>query len=316
MISVMTLTGAISPYELGHCQCHEHIMLKKGISYLINPALCMDDFEKSRLELLSYAAAGGQSIIDAQPGGCCRMESALQQLSVNTKVHIIASTGFHKLCFYPPEHWIHTISQESMYEFIVHELTRGMFFDIDNSPPTYWKPFRAGIIKCAYDKDSLTPTYMRLWKAAVAAAQKTNVPLMVHMEQNISPEKLLNFLQYEGMNMKRLVLCHLDRSILPLNMYLSILKRGVFLEFDTIGRFKYHDDQAEIHCIRSIIDAGYGNQLLLSLDTTRERMKAYYSKGIGLDYILSCFIPQLKSSGFSEQEIYQLTVTNCTNVFI
>ena len=47
MKEIITVTGRIAPEELGFCQCHEHIAMSKGISYQINPALCMDDMEKS-----------------------------------------------------------------------------------------------------------------------------------------------------------------------------------------------------------------------------------------------------------------------------
>ena len=55
---IRTVTGDISPLELGYCQCHEHLLLAKGKSYTIDPSLCMDDEKKSADELLSYYAAG------------------------------------------------------------------------------------------------------------------------------------------------------------------------------------------------------------------------------------------------------------------
>ena len=54
MKEIMTVTGPVSPEKLGFCQCHEHIALSKGQSYLVNPALCIDDMEKSLEELRRY----------------------------------------------------------------------------------------------------------------------------------------------------------------------------------------------------------------------------------------------------------------------
>lgn len=312
---IMTVNGAISPEALGFCQCHEHLMLKKGISFLQNPDLCIDDLEKSRQEVSRYAEAGGRSLIDAQPGGCCRMEKQLSFLASVTGVNILASTGFHKLCFYPADHWIHNFTEAQMYEFILHELTKGMFYDIDDRLPVKYSSRLAGIIKCAYDKDGLSPRYLRLFSAAARASVDTGIPLMIHIEPGTSPGNLLRFLFQKGINPRKLLLCHLDRSLLPVDTYIRLLKTGVYLEFDTIGRFRYHDDASEAACICSLVQQGFGSQLLLSLDTTRARLKSYTSDAIGLDYLLTSFLPLLRSYGLSEEQINQMTVSNCKAVF-
>lgn len=74
MKKIMCVTGPIDFNELGYCQCHEHIMLREGVSCQLNPALCMDDINKSINEVIRYRSAGGHSLVDAQPGGCGRME--------------------------------------------------------------------------------------------------------------------------------------------------------------------------------------------------------------------------------------------------
>ncbi|MFW5981491.1 MAG: hypothetical protein ACOCRU_02820, partial [bacterium] len=79
--------------------------------------------------------------------------------------------------------------------------------------------------------------------------------------------------------------------------------------YETIGRFKYHTDEDEIKLIKDMVVAGYENQLLLSLDTTKRRLKSYGSD-IGLSYILKKFIPKLKKEGFSKNIIRKLTCSN------
>ena len=90
----------MTPQELGHCQCHEHIWLRKGASFQSNEALCMDDEDRSLAELKEYAAAGGSLIVDAQPTGCGRDGRMLAQLSEKSGVDIVASAGFHKQMFF------------------------------------------------------------------------------------------------------------------------------------------------------------------------------------------------------------------------
>ena len=87
------------------------------------------------------------------------------------------------------------------------------------------------------------------------------------------------------------------------------------MEFDTIGRFHYHDDASELALIKEILDRGYSGQLLLSLDTTRERLKSYTPNGVGLTYLLCNFLPKLKKMGASEEQLLNVTVQNVKNIF-
>ena len=72
MREIMSVLGSIAGEALGICQCHEHLMLGKGEGYYINSDLCMDDREKSEEEVRRFRKAGGTTLIDAQPLGCCR----------------------------------------------------------------------------------------------------------------------------------------------------------------------------------------------------------------------------------------------------
>lgn len=308
---IQTVTGPISPNKLGYCQCHEHILLSKGKSWEINPVLCIDNIKLSREELIRYRQAGGQSLVEAQPVGCNRMASELEMLSRDTGIQIIASTGFHKIIFYPENHWIFTSSQKMLEEIFLHELQQGMYIDADNRYPEKWIPAKAGIIKTALDACGLTPQYQKLFRAAASASAKTGAPVMVHIEQDSDPLELLTFFQKTDCVPEKLIFCHMDRACPDLSIHKKVCAQGVFLEYDTIGRFKYHDDHTECGILKELIEAGYGNQLLFSLDTTRARLKAYDSKAIGLDYILSSFQQQMKNHGISEQQIYKISHTNC-----
>ena len=310
MKEIITVKGKIRPDTLGFCQCHEHIALSKGQSYEINPALCIDDEKKSLEEVIRYKDNGGSSLIDAQPCGCNRMAEVLQRISKKTGVHIIASTGFHKLCFYQKDHWIHSVSQGDMEEIMMRELTEGMFTDADRSWPGKQCGARAGIIKTAFDTEELSPCYKKLFQAAAAVSERTGRILMIHVEQRANPVLLLKFLLDFGMNAGNLVFCHMDRACENIEMHKYILKYGAYLEFDTIGRFKYHSDEREIEIIRPLLDAGYEKQLLYSLDTTRARLKTYDKDAIGLDYILTTFNDKLKRAGISDQTIREISVEN------
>lgn len=310
MKDITTVLGRISPEELGFCQCHEHILLSRGKSYELNPALCMDNISKSIAELNRYRLAGGTSIVDAQPIGCNRMTEELAFISEASGVHIVSSTGFHKLSFYPDSHWIHTIDAKNLARIFMLELTDGMFTDTEYRFPCAQCHVRSGIIKTALDTEGLTPRYQKLFGAAASASARTGRPIMIHVEQNADPLPLLDFLSALGINGNHMIFCHLDRACADFDVHLKIAAAKAYLEYDTIGRFKYHSNEHELCLIQSLIRNGYEKQLLISLDTTAERLKSYCSNAVGLDYILNTFIPLMHSHNITENQTRLFTYDN------
>lgn len=307
---IQTVCGLIKSSELGFCQCHEHLLIKKGKSYEINNALFMEDIEKSNREIVRYRQAGGCAIVDAQPIGCGRMGAELEQIARDSGIHIIASTGFHKLVFYQKDHWIFKKNEKELSQIFIEEIEKGMYVDIDNKEPKTQIKTKAGIIKTAVDVCGLNSEYTRLFKAAADAQKATGCAMMIHVEHGADALGLLEFLRIQGVLEEKLIFCHMDRACTDMSVHKELCKAGCKLEYDTIGRFKYHSDEMEARIIKEMIDAGFIRNLLISLDTTRLRLKEYTPEGIGLDYILEVFEKILKNIGIKESEIEEITCEN------
>jgi len=315
MSEIMTVLGPLPPAKLGWCQFHEHIAITQGISSDINPALCINDPEKSTAEVLGYKKAGGMTLVDAQPGGCCRSVSMLRTISRLSGVSVIASTGFHKLDYYPQNHWIRTISEKDLTAFYTEELTGGMYTETDRAFQPARSESRAGIVKTALTAEGLTPVYRRLFLAAARAAVKTDRTMMIHIDPGSDPLMLQDFLRDAGVSPSRMVFCHLDRAIPDFEIHKEIAFNGSFLEYDTIGRFKYHSDAQEIERIAALVDAGFEDRLMLSLDTTAARLKAYTPGAVGLDYILTVFADELSHAGINRALLRKTQHDNCLRAF-
>ena len=311
MREIVTVTGTITAADIGFCQFHEHLLIRKGRSFEVNPALCMEDIDKSTEEVRAYKAAGGSTLIDAQPGGCGRMADGLEEISKVTGVHIICSTGFHKMVFYAKDHWIFSADEDQIREFFVQELTEGVHNECDKKFSERIGRQKAGIIKCALDQENLTPQYEKLFRAAAETAVKTERTMMIHIEKGSNPVMLQQWLMDRGVDPKTMVFCHLDRAVAKPEIYSQILRNGSYLEFDTIGRFKYHSDEQEIEKILRLLNEGYEDQLLFSLDTTRERLRAYDPKGVGLTYILDTFLDKMMQAGITKEQIEKISNKNC-----
>jgi len=302
-----TVTGDINIDKLGFTQCHEHLFLKKGIPADINKALLMEDYQKTYNEVEKFKLDGGNTIIDAQPLGAGRMGNLLFKVSKETQVNIIASTGYHKLLFYKMNHWIKNCSINQYKEILNKEINDGMYKDDIGSETL--KGIRAGMIKTAYIQNDNTKRYRKLLKASAEVAKINGAPLMCHTDYGEKSLEATNIILSTGISPSSVIICHLDRKTTNIDLHKKVADRGVFLDYDTIGRFKYHDDESEIDLIKEMIKSGFLKNILLSLDTTRERLKEYGGQ-VGLSYILNTFIPHMKKRGISKKEIDTMMIKN------
>lgn len=306
---VQTILGTMDSDLIGYCQCHEHLFIEKGKSFEVNSTLHMDDINKSIAELRLYKNCGGNTLVDAQPVGCGRMAENLIKSSQESNVHVIATTGFHKFIFYRDSHWIFKMDVDELSKLFIKEIKECMVADGNNKTPVTEIKCKAGIIKAAIEPCGITGEYVKFYEAVANAAAQTGAPVMIHTEKGADVIKAIRFFEDRKVSASSIILCHLDRTNENLEVHKEIAKMGAFLEYDTIGRFKYHSDEKEITFLSALIAAGYENQILLGFDSTNERLKSY-GGNVGLDYILTTFLPNLKRHGICDETIKKITTSN------
>lgn len=280
---VRTVRGDISPQDLGWCQCHEHVFLADGPSRKVSGALYMDNYDKSLNEVILYKQAGGVSFVDAQPFGCGRMIEKLYKVSEESGVNIISCTGFHKTIFLEDPEWLSNQSEQSLTDIYMNEVKDGVEIDDGNVSKT-------GIIKCAAvpGEHNADKEYAKLFGAAANAAKQTNTPVLIHMDNNADAFPILKMFEEYAVTPNRLMFCHLDRARPDYGYHEELAAAGAYLDYDTIHRLKYHDDDTELKLIAHMTERGFAGNLVLSLDTTNERLKSY-GADFGLDFILTAF---------------------------
>lgn len=305
MKQLQSVLGALSADTLGHFQPHEHLFVSPTPGTDRFPALLVNDLDRSIAEVRRYLAAGGDGFLDAQPIDAGRNAAALKQIAETTGARIVASTGYHLPHFYPADHWLHRESEEQLLARFADELANGC---------VECRAVRPGAVKAALGREGLDARARVKLAAAARAAAGADVPIVIHTEKGIGGVEAVELCRSLGVEARRILVCHVDRQAEDFAPHDAIAATGCMLEYDTIGRFKYHDDASEIRLLRHMIDGGHLHQLLLSLDTTNQRLSSYGGE-IGLDYLLTTFLPALRAAGFREDEISALTVENPRRIF-
>lgn len=305
---VRTILGDIEAEKLGVTYCHDHLAVFPVEGVELEERLLIDEPDKTLEELFNFRNSGGCSIVDAQPFGAGRNPEVLRDLSAKSGVNIVASTGLHNLFFYPEDFYSKKASTEELVELFVSEIEEGMWRYDPSNPFRERTSIRAGLIKVATDSDGLTDYYKKVFKAAALASLKTGAAIMTHTELGRFAEDQIDFLLKNGLKEKKIIISHLDRKIDILRCT-RIAESGVFLQFDTIRRFKYHSDTEEAELIAELLGRGYGDRILFGMDSTKERFRSYGSE-FGLDYILTDFKELLFGAGVSEESFKAMLEKN------
>ena len=297
---IQTVLGRVLPETLWHFQPHEHLFVHPTPASKKSPALEISSEEKSLAELLEYRQKGGGAIADAQPLGAGRDARVLRELSRKSGVSIVAVTGYHVDMFYREGDPLPSLGEEALYERFSRELREGCEECVEVLP---------GAVKAAIGPAGSLDKFRARLRAAARAAADAGTALILHTQAGEDAVDAVRICGDCALAPERILVCHVDRQAEDFSVHEAVAKTGAYLEYDTIGRFKYHDDPSEIRLILHMLERGYGDKLLLALDTTAARLQSYGGE-IGLTYLLERFLPALRRQGVSEEEIAQMTRRN------
>ncbi|MBK6586325.1 MAG: hypothetical protein IPG26_04895 [Coprothermobacter sp.] len=81
-----------------------------------------------------------------------------------------------------------------------------------------------------------------------------------------------------------------------------------------MGKTSYQPDELRARNIAALMDQGFGNRILLSLDITRKSHLKRYG-GYGHVYLIETFLPMLYDQGLTSQDVEGLLVDNPRSLF-
>ncbi len=268
---------------------HEHMVidLTRGKN---DPDCYLNIYEEALDELKHLKKLGVVRIVDCSNHGMGVNWQINRKIQEETGIEIINSTGCYKDPFLP----------ETFEKLSIEELAEIMIHDIENG---------AKIIgEIGTSKNMMTDNEKKLFQAAALAQKKTNAVIITHTTLGTWAKEQVDFFIQEGIDLKKVIISHVALAN-DYEMILDLVKKGVNVAFDTIGKLKYLEDSKRMEFIYRLCEAGYSDQILMSMDLTRQS-HLRKNGGPGYGYLLEDFIPKLIEYGVKEKDIKKITSEN------
>ena len=205
---------------------HEHMTI--DLSGVKNNIDCkLNDFEKTKKELLRLKELGVTRIVDVTNMGMGRNVEFITRLEKETGIEILMSTGYYKEPFFPKE--VEKLSIEKLEEKLINDIKIGI--DGTNKKATF-----IGEIGTGFEK--MTSLEEKVFIVASRVQKKTGVYISTHTSLGKLGHEQLDIIEKNGGNLEKVILGHTDLSK-DIHYIETLLKRGVYISFDTIGKINY-----------------------------------------------------------------------------
>lgn len=273
---------------MGYTMMHEHTTIDLS-KIKNNQDCCLDCIEETIKEYRELYNKGVRRIVDVSNIGIGRDIDYINQVAQETNLEILASTGYYKEPFLPRE--VEELTIDELSQIMIDEITIGI--------GSGTKARIIGEIGSSHNK--ITPLEEKVFRAASRAHKITNVPITTHTTLGTCALEQIDIFKQEEIDLNRVIIGHVDLS--GNEEYIEeILKQGVYVEFDTIGKLDYLSDESRADILSSLVNKGWEKKIVLSVDITR-KSHLKYQGGIGYTYLFDVFIPMLIDRGVEESSI-------------
>jgi phosphotriesterase-related protein len=299
MPHLITTLGPKTADELGMILPHEHIFVDLGPIAEENwrNATAEEVIPVMRPQIEAIQRQGITALVECTPMGVGRRVDIVRAVSEATGLPVVVATGIYREPWVPD--WAMKASEDELTEWMMHELTD----EIEESG------VQAAWIKVSAGDDGITPAETKILRAAARAGQATNAIIGSHTIRGRVVRDQLDILEAAGYTAERFIWIHTQREA-DFDLHLEMARRGAWIEYDFIGNDIY-DDSWHVEHIGRVLDAGFGDQLLLSHD------RGWYdpSKPGGgvprpFTHLVDFLLPKLREVGMDEATIRQLTHDN------
>jgi len=321
---VNTVTGQISPNDLGKTLMHEHIQFGYP-GY--QGDITLGGWDKTRAlaaiktHLEVAKSHGVTTIVDATPNECGRDAAFIKEVAETFELNIVCSTGF----YYEGEGASAYFHFRAPLVDITKEIEDMMYTEITKGIGE--TGVKAGVIKLASSKDEMTDYEKAFFTAGTKVAIATGVPIITHTQQGTMGPEQAKFLVDLGVSPNKIMIGHMDGNT-NIDYHKKTLDTGVRIAFDRCGLqyiLKMPADSERVKMFTQLIKEGYTDRLHLSHDfilhmlgrplpknpKSQKILERYY-----LGNIFDNIIPELMAAGVHPEQITQIMEENPKQLFL
>ena len=304
MADLITTLGPKRADDLGLILPHEHVFvdLRTWDQPGYAQAETADVIDLIAPEIARAQVAGVTALVECSTVGVGRRPDILKAVSEETGVPLVIPTGVYREPWIPD--WIQTATEAELCDWMTRELS-------DEIRPDGVK---AGWIKLSAGDDGMTECEAKVLRAAAAAGAATNAVIGSHTIRGRVVRDQLKIIEEAGYSPERFIWIHTQAEP-DFDLHVEIARRGGWIEYDAIGSDHVNDDYFLEH-IQRVLDAGFGDHLLLSHD------RGWYDPALPgggtpkpFTYLSETFLPKLRQAGVDEPTIHQLTQLNPFHAF-
>ena len=338
----LTVLGAIDADTMGVTLPHEHLLIDFAVMFgepaaasekalahqpvtLSNLGWVRQNFNASldnlRLldeqtavdEIMLFRRAGGRTVVDPTNVSLSRDPRALARISRATGLNIVMGAGYYVAAAHPAD--MDRRGEDSIVREIVREVTVGVG---DTG-------VRAGLIGEIGNTWPWAENEKKVVRAAVEAQRQTGAPLMIHPGRDqAAPMQIVDLIAKQGGDLRRTVMCHIERTIADERHLGDLAATGIWLEYDLFGLensyypynpdFDMPNDGGRMAHVLALIEAGHRDQILLSHDIAYKTSLVKYG-GYGYHHLLVNVVPRLRRKGVDDAGLRRLLVDNPRRAF-
>lgn len=304
MTHLITTLGPLNADALGMILPHEHIFVDLGpiedASY--RGARAGDVVTVMAPYLRRARNSGVTALVECTPVGVGRRVDIVAAVSAAAHFPVVVATGIYREPWIPA--WAHAANEDELYEWMLGELTD----QIEQSG------VQAAWIKLSAGDDGITDCEAKLLRAACEAGKATNAVIGSHTIRGRVVADQLDIIEQAGYTPERFIWIHTQAEP-DVALHLEMARRGCWLEYDAIGSTAFSDEHF-IDLIQRVLDAGYGDRLLLSHDRGwYDPSKPGGGQQLPFTYLSDHFLPKLLAAGIDDATIRKLTHTNPFHTF-
>jgi phosphotriesterase-related protein len=269
--------------------------------------LLLDDPELMVREALAFRRAGGGTIVDVGSRGIRPDPTALRGISERTGLHVVMGCSYYHAFFHPAG--MDERSEGTICDEIVQDITDG----IDGTA------IKAGIIGEVGCSSPMFPNEAKVLRASAHAQRLTGAAITIHPGRAAtSPFEIMDILEAAGADPGRVIMGHMERSALPPDRLRALALRGCYLEYDWFGevrpayphgRVDVPSDGERIKVIATLLEQGFGPQVLVSHDVCFKTRLAAYG-GPGYAHIAKYVSEWMRVLGIGAEAIQDMLVRN------